>query len=166
MKWTLVYDPCRTPAHWSEVIRAGQYAVFAYDARTHVSRGSDGQFTASGEDAVAICPDLAHARDLSDTLVASHPDLCCEIYTHEGKSGDPVQVIYNAAVAGKYTGRPFARREAWQGAALWLCAAVFIAVDIHHDLAWIWGYVIGVKLLIVGTAFLVRGLVGLYEHRE
>lgn len=166
MKWTLVCDPGRAPAHWSEMILPGQYAVFAYDARTHVARGPDGLFAPAGEDSVAICEDLTRARDVSERLVASHPDICCEIYTHEGKSGDPVQVIYNSSVAGKYTGRPFARREALQGAALWLCAAIFIGVDIHHHLAWMWGYVIGLKLLIIGTAFLVRGLVGMYEYRE
>jgi hypothetical protein len=166
MRWVRVYDPDRKPAHWSEIIRSGQYAVFLFDARTHVLRNADGKYPARGEASVAICADLQEAVGLSNSLVAAHPDLCCEIYNHEGMSGDPLQVIYNPAVRGRYVGRPVARRETLWGIALCLCSVGFIVADFRHDLAFIWGYVIGLKLLIVGCVLVVRGVLGLYEHRR
>jgi hypothetical protein len=46
------------------------------------------------------------------------------------------------------------------------CVAIgFVAADFARDLRWIWGYIVGVKCMLVDGAFLVRGLVGLYEYR-
>jgi len=41
-----------------------------------------------------------------------------------------------------------------------------IAVGMRRDLAWIWGYVLGLKMVVVGIGLLVRGLTGLYEHSK
>jgi hypothetical protein len=43
--------------------------------------------------------------------------------------------------------------------------ACFIVYDARHDLAWLWGCIVGLKLTLVGTAFPVRGLIGLHQHR-
>lgn len=98
--------------------------------------------------------------------MARHPELCCEIYDHEGKSGEPLQVVYNPAVEGRYRGRPLERRITIWGSVVFSCGAALIVVDIQHGLAWIWGYVLGLKMLVVGTGLLVRGLSGLYEGRN
>jgi hypothetical protein len=153
MKWRAVYDPAQVPAHWSDEIREGQYVVFVFAAKTHI-----------GEPSVALCENLAEAVGVARDVVQSHPDLFCEIYDHHGKSGEPIEVVYHPAERGKYVGRPVAKREALWGAALCLCASGVIIADFRHDLALIWGYVIGVKMLIVGVSFLVRGLLGLHEH--
>jgi len=58
-----------------------------------------------------------------------------------------------------------ARREAFWGSLVFLCGVVFAAADFARDLRWIWGYIIGVKCMLAGGAFLVRGLIGLYEYR-
>jgi hypothetical protein len=164
--WTRVYDPLRIPAHWTELIEAGQFAVFVFDIRTHVARDADGRFCAAGEVCVAICASLHEAVDCARKVVAPHPELCCEIYDHMGKSGEPLQVVYDPSVEGRHQGRPFARRETVWGSLIFLSGVGFIVVDLRHDLLWIWGYVIGLKMVIIGCAFLVRGLAGLYEHRR
>ena len=41
----------------------------------------------------------------------------------------------------------------------------FIIYDVRQNLLWMWGYIIGAKLMIIGVTFLVRGMIGLYEHR-
>jgi hypothetical protein len=43
------------------------------------------------------------------------------------------------------------------GVVLLALAAVFIIYDARHDLAWLRGYIVGLKLLIIGSVFLVRG---------
>ncbi len=160
---TRTYDPARVPAHWTELIRPGQYAVFIYDARTHVARDAEGAWL--DEPSIALCGDLSEAMSFANDVVARLPELCCEIYDHEGKSKDPLQVIYNPAVRGRYQGLEYARRETLWGSMTLLIGIAFIVTDARRDLAWIWGYVIGLKLTLVGGSFLVRGLVGWYEHR-
>jgi hypothetical protein len=166
MIWRRVYDPGQTPAHWSGAIRAGQYAIFLFDARTHLARDATGRYPGRDESSVALCDHLQEAVETAGGLVGAHPELCCEIYDHEGMAGEPVEVIYNPAERGKYVGRPVARREAWWGTALCLCALGFIFADFRHGLAYIWGYVLGLKLLIIGLVLLVRGFLGLHEHKS
>jgi hypothetical protein len=137
--------------------------VFVFEIRTHVPRDAEGRFPADGESCVAICDDRNEAVACAEGVVARHPELCCEVYDHEGKSGEPLQVVYNPAVEGRYRGRPLERRITAWGSAVFLCGATLIAVDFRHGLAWIWGYVLGLKMLIVGTGLLVRGLAGLLE---
>ncbi len=163
--WIRLYDPNRIPAHWTEIIREGEYCLFLLDAADRTPRDSEGRPFSSGDQSVAICRSLAEAVELANTVVARHPELCAQIYDHHGKSGDPLRVIYEPSVRGKYEGRPYAKREAFWGLLLASCGTGFIVYDARHDLKWMWGYLIGMKLFIVGGSFLVRGLVGLYEHR-
>jgi hypothetical protein len=144
----------------------GQYAVFVLEIRTHVARDAEGRFPVEGDASVAICEDLHEAAECARSIVFRHPQLCREIYDHEGKAGAPLQVIYNPAVEGRYQGRPYARRVTAWGSGIFLCGAALIALDMRRDLAWIWGYVLGLKMVIVGTGLLVHGLAGLYELRK
>jgi hypothetical protein len=163
--WRRIYDPNLEPAHWSEAIRPGQYAVFVFDARTHVARDAAGRYPDRGEASVAFCDDLAAAQTLAGQVVAPHPDLCCEIYDHEGMARAPLEVVYNPAERGRYTGRPLARRKIFWGVALYVCAVPIVVADVVHDFRLIWGYVIGLKLMIIGTVLLVQGMLGLREHK-
>jgi hypothetical protein len=163
--WLKVYDPARTPAHWLEIIRPGEYSVFIFDAHLRVPKDYDGHKFRDGETSVQIASDFDEALRFAQAVVASHPELCCEIYGNEGKSGEPLRTVYEPSVQGKYEGFPWARREASIGLSLVAVAALFIVYDARHDLRWMWGYIIGAKLLIVGGGYLVRGAAGLYEHR-
>jgi hypothetical protein len=62
-------------------------------------------------------------------------------------------------VRGKYAGLRDARRETQWGSLSPAIGLAFIVADFRRDLAWLWGYVIG-------GVFLVRGLIGCYEHRS
>jgi hypothetical protein len=165
--WTRLYDPNRTPSHWSELIREGQYAVFVLDARIRLPRDFNGEpFGPNGDGAVGIAEDLSEAGSSARGIVARHPELCCEIYDHEGKSGPPLEVVYEESVRGRYVGLPVARRETMWGSFLFCCGIGFVALDVSRDLLWMWGYIVGLKLCLVGGSFLVRGVAGMYEHRK
>lgn len=167
MLWTRLHDPRRTPSHWTEIIRPGQFAVFIYDAPGHVARDAEGQtFEAQEGASLGLCNDLAEAVDFAELAVAKHPALCCEIYGHEGKSGEPMQTIYNPVERGKYAGRPFAQREAIWGVAVLTLGAGFALTNYVHHFEWIWGYVLGLKCLLVGGTLLVMGLLGLHEYQS
>jgi hypothetical protein len=48
-----------------------------------------------------------------------------------------------------------------------LCvASVFIIIDIRRELFWLWGYILGLKLTVVGVSLLIRGITGLHEVRS
>ena len=165
MIWTRLYDPDRTPDHWTELIHEGDYCVFLLEASDRTPRDMDGNAFSPGQEAVAICGDLDDASRLANSIVKLHPQLCAEIYDHTGKSGEPLQVVYEPSVRGKYVGRPFAKREALRGMAILAAGIFFIVLDVRHDLRWMWGYILGLKLTVVGGSFTARGLIGLYEHR-
>jgi hypothetical protein len=164
MTWTRLYDPARTPDHWTQIISQGEYAVFILAAGNRMPRDREGRPFSSGGESVAICADFDDAVDFADTIVARHPELCAEIYDHEGKSGEPLRVVYEPSVRGKYEGRPYAKRETAWGLAIISCGIAFVIFDVRQSLAWMWGYIIGAKLIIIGGSFLIRGLIGLYAH--
>jgi hypothetical protein len=155
MQWLELNNPARTPAHWTEIIHAPQYAIFILNADTRLQK-----------DGVWIAENLDEARAFAKDTVTEDETRCCEIYTHEGKSGEPVETVYNPAVRGKYEGKPYAKREALIGGCLVSFGIVLMILDAKHDFTLFWGYIIGAKLTIVGGSYLVRGVAGLVEHRR
>jgi len=162
--WTKLYDESRTPAHWLDMIRPGAYAVFVLQADSRAPADRDGNDFRLGEASAMIAPHLAAAQDFAEKIVTSNPKLCCEIYDDHGKSGPPVATVYDSSVRGHHEGIEYARRNTTIGLLLFALAAVFIVYDARHDLAWLWGYIVGLKLLIIGSVFLVRGTAGMIEN--
>jgi hypothetical protein len=163
--WLKLYDPRRSPAHWLEIVRPGEHCVFILDAKLRVPKDTDGREFTEGEAAVEITPDFASAVRFAEALVARHPELCCEIYDWEGKAGEPLRTVYEPSVRGRYEGLPWAKREASIGAALVSLGILLMIYDARRDLTWMWGYIIGAKCTIIGGAYLIRGVAGLWEHR-
>jgi len=171
MIWTRLYDPGRTPAHWTQMVHERQCVVFVCDARTRAPRDADGRSfcAADGTETgpcAALCDDAADAERFACDVVSRHPGLCCEIYDYEGKSRPPLKTIYDPGVRHKYVGLAHARRQSLAGAALVCTGTTLIVVDISRGLAWIWGYVLGLKCLLLGGTFLILGLLEWREHRN
>ena len=163
--WLKLYDPRRSPAHWLEIIQPGQHCVFMLDANLRVPRDFDGREFADGEAAVEVTPDFATAVRFAEGVVTRHPELCCEIYGSEGKSGEPLRTVYEPSVRGRYEGLPWARREASIGASVISLGIALIVYDARHDLSWMWGYIVGAKCIVIGGAYLIRGVAGIWENR-
>jgi hypothetical protein len=163
--WLRLYDAARSPAHWLEIIQPGEFSVFILDADLRIARDFNGEEFRDGEFAAEIAPDFASAVRFAEELVARHPELCCEIYGSEGRSGEPLRTVYEPSVRGKYEGLPWAKREAAIGATIISVGIAFIVYDARHDLRWMWGYILGAKLLIIGGSYLVRGIAGICEDR-
>src|SRR5258708_13015503 len=124
--WLKVYDPARTPAHWLEIIRPGEFCVSILDAELRVPKDFDGRRFRDGEASVQIASDFAEAVGFAERVVSSHPELCCEIYDHEGKSGEPLRTVYEPSVEGKYRGLPLAKRETSIGLSIVAVSLLFI----------------------------------------
>jgi hypothetical protein len=164
--WIRTNDLSRKPEHWTELIRPGQYAVFLFDAPSHVARDCEGRpFEAVEGASIALCDSLSEASTFAKELTRCRPELCCEIYDHEGKSKEPVQVVYNPAVRPRYEGLEYSKRQAFRGSLILACGIAFVVHDFMRDLTWIWGYVIGAKFMVIGGFQMGQGLIGWYEHR-
>jgi hypothetical protein len=170
MIWTRLYDPARTPSHWTEIVGKDQYVVFVSDARSGAPRDADGRpfLAVGGSDGhcAALCQNVDEARDFAREVVARRPELCCEIYTREGKSNPPLEVIYDPSVRDRYVGVVHARRLALTGAGLATVGTGFVVLDFRRDLLWIWGYVIGLKCLIIATVLLTRSFTEWLQFRR
>jgi hypothetical protein len=76
-----------------------------------------------------------------------------------------VESIYNAAVKGNYVGPKPARRRLFGGLAAVSVGVLLIAWDVHRDLLFIWGYIVGIKMVLVGGALAVQGALMLRDLR-
>jgi hypothetical protein len=149
--------------HWTSRIRSGQYALFIRDRDTCVPIAAEGQFAA--HHFVAIFDSLPEARASGEEVCAKHPRARCDIYDSEGLANDPVESIYNAAVRQNYVGPKPARRRLYSGVAAVCVGIVLIAWDVHRDLLFMWGYIVGVKMVLIGGAAAVQGALMLRDLR-
>lgn len=165
MNWIRLFDPERKPAHWSEIARPGQFVVFVADAESRSPRDPDARPFHEGPSA-ALCNDLTEAREFARDTVARHPELCCEIHDYLGKTNPPVETVFDSSVRDRYTGRKRAKRQMMVGAFL-ICAGIVLSIiDFRHHLTWLWGYIIGLKCLILGVTQMTQGFAEWHECRD
>jgi len=149
--------------HWFGVIRPGQVAVFVFDARTRTGRNPDGSDPGVAGTSLAIGDDCNDALHFARDIVSRDPNLYCELYDNPASYGQPLETIYDPGFRARYFVRR-AHREIVAGVLLWFLGTTFIVIDFRRDLTWIWGYVIGLKCLIVGTSLISIGVVRLRRH--
>jgi hypothetical protein len=76
-----------------------------------------------------------------------------------------VESIYNAAVKGNYVGPKPAWRRLYGGLAVVCLGTVLITWDIHRGLLFLWGYILGLKMVLVGGAVAIQGALVLKDLR-
>ncbi|HTA44162.1 MAG TPA: hypothetical protein VK789_17045 [Bryobacteraceae bacterium] len=160
MVLALVNNPERVPPHWTDLVCAGQFALFVFDARSHSARNPDASVPV-GSASLVLFDNQAEATTFANDLVAKHPELSCEIYDYGREYGQPLATIYNGVFYEKYLGRGLAKRNTAGGALAMAVGIALVVIDFRHDLTWFWGYILGVKFLIIGTTLLINGLLGL-----
>jgi hypothetical protein len=149
--------------HWSSAIQPGQYAAFLRDRDTSVPLTADGLFAA--HKSVTIFDSLDEARAWGEEICTRHSRARCDIYDSAGLANDAVESIYNAAIRGNYVGPKPARRRLYGGLAAVCIGIVLIAWDVHRDLLFIWGYILGIKMVLVGGAVAIQGVLMLRDSR-
>jgi hypothetical protein len=149
--------------HWTSAIRPGQYALFLRDRDTSAPLTADGQFAV--QQSVTIFDSLAGARAWGEEICARHARARCDIYDSEGLANDAMESIYNAAVKENYVGPKPARWRLYGGLASVCVGTALIGWDFHRDLLLIWGYVLGIKMVLVGGAVAAQGALMLRDLR-
>jgi hypothetical protein len=136
-------------AAW-EALRPGEFVVFLANAQTEV--GLD-------KTSVPVFENLAEADLYAAEAVSHDPAICAAIYDHRGRAGDPVRRVYHESVRKRFDPERSARRSAWTGGVLLGLFAVWSVIASNAtDEHFLWFYIVGVKLLVLGTILFVRGV--------
>ncbi len=76
-----------------------------------------------------------------------------------------MESIYNTAVRADYVGPKPARKRLYWGLAAVCVGIVLIAWDVHRDLLFLWGYIVGVKMVLAGGTLAIQGALMLRDLR-
>jgi hypothetical protein len=129
-----------------------QCAVFLFDVKTMVMTSSTPQIFESLPDAERFCQEQVHAN----------PAQGCRIYDHAGKI---VHTLSNDQVYAKHHGRPAAKRSVVVGSLCLLAGAGGVALDAWLEWRLVFGVLLGVRFLWVGTVKVSEGIASLMDER-
>ena len=144
-------------AAW-ESLSAGHYAVFLSNANSDVLIDGSGAI-ASGDTSVAVFDSIEAAEAFAKETVADSREICAAIYDHHGRSGDPLRRVYHEDIQHRFDLQRRARRDSWAGGCLLGAFVIWSVVAAKlSDMHFLWFYIIGMKLLVLGTILFVRGI--------
>jgi hypothetical protein len=147
-----LYDHTRKPAEWTNLVHAGQYAVFHSDIATDVEKTPDGRYLKPGEDSTCLVFDsLAEAESYCEAKVEEIANLRCDIYDHTGKSRPPMLTYVNKA----HVKAP-ARRVYW-GWALVAASLPLFWIEWHWHGTLVVPMVVGINLVFAGLRMVYWG---------
>ena len=145
--------------------------VFICDARSQVPRDADGRpfSAADGSEAppcAALCG-MQRRRGISHGRLSRAIRISAAGFTIPKASPGLRLKRFTIRVCATGTWAPLMPGGwHWGGAALACVGIALVAIDASRDLAWIRGYVIGLKCLILGGVFLSRGFIERREFRK
>jgi hypothetical protein len=150
------------PGAWNTRMRQGQYAVFFHDARTDLMLDESGA-PLHQDGSVAVFDTMAAAEEFAHGTIGRLPTVRAEIFD---SSAGMVEKIHSESMERRYDPRRRARHDLQLGVGM---VAGAVATAVYAALGnWqsIWAYIIGTKLLIVGTFIISRGLGWYLDHRR
>lgn len=99
---TKVYEYCRQPRAWNQLLTPSQCAVFFKRVHSEIPLSPTGIPRARLRDSTFLVFDsIDEARRSCEAKVLQHPDMCCEIFDSAGKSQPPLLVIVHPTMAEK-----------------------------------------------------------------
>ena len=145
------------PAAW-ETLRPGQFTVFLADAKSDVLLDGDGR-PAGDTTSIPVFPSMSEAEVHARQVVAGRPRICAEIYNHQGRSGEPVLRVYDESVRRRFDPELRAKRYVQVGGGLLCAFAIWAVIAANRSSEhFLWFYIVGIKLLTLGTVLFVRGI--------
>ena len=145
----------------------GQFVVYLSSARTDVLLDPSTGALATGTTAIPVFDTLQDALQYAEEAVQRVPTARADLYDHHGRSGDAIRRIYPAALRRRYDPVRRAHRDTWVGslllAAFALWAVTFANRSNEHFLVF---YIVGMKLLVLGSIFFIRGVGYFLDHRR
>jgi hypothetical protein len=161
-----LYDRARNPSSWTDIIRPGQFVVFAKTFDTGAPCDKDGRPFVSVDDCSCLLFDgLAEAKAFCREQVdCAHVRF--EIFDSTGRAQAPLLVVVHPSQEVRLDGNPGGMRLRKRGAiALLLIATVSFWYDFRHGPgAQIFPTLLGINLVVVAARLLQ--LNGSYAHAE
>lgn len=94
MQIVRLHDPGRRPADWTEIIRPGQFAIFAKDEGTGMPCDLEGaRFGDPGAATCGIADSVAEARAFCEAAVVRHPAIRFDVFDVEGRTRPPILTV-------------------------------------------------------------------------
>ncbi len=162
-----LYDRSRTPNSWTEIIRSGQFVVFAKAIDTGAPCDAEGRSFAMVEDASCLLfDDLDGAEAFCREQVDRVTNVRFEIFDSTGRSEPPLLVIVHPSRQQQLEGNPRGMRLRTQGAVgLLVVAALSFWYDFEHGPGvQFFPTLLGINLVVVALRLLQ--LNGSYAHAE
>jgi hypothetical protein len=136
----------------------GEFVVFLSNWRTDVVVDRDGR-TANDATPIPVFESMSEAETYAEQAVAGMPSVCASIYDHQGRSGDPLRRVYHPSVRRRFDPERNARRSAWAGGCLLFAFAIWaVFAAFSSDTHFLWFYIVGMKLLVLGSVLFVHGM--------
>jgi hypothetical protein len=89
-----LHDPGRRPADWTEIIRPGQFAIFAKDDATGAPCDLEGaRFADPATATCGIVDSPAEARAFCDAAVMRHPAVRFDVFDAEGRTRPAILTV-------------------------------------------------------------------------
>jgi len=130
-----LYERTRRPSNWTEVIRPGEFAVFAKHVENGETLDGEGRPFASVTDATCLVfESLEAAERFARAQVERHPSLRLEIFDAEGRRHPPLLVVVQSRHDRKLPAHPWNLR--WRSriaAVLVLVAAPLLWFDLWQS---------------------------------
>jgi hypothetical protein len=157
-----LHDSGRRPASWTEIIREGQFAVFAKDGASDVPCDLDGvRFADPAAAACAIFESVAEARAFCEAAVLRRPSVQFDIFDAEGRTRSPLLTVVHPERAAHLETSPWqARRRqaiAWGLIVLGVPLMVFAYVEAGERDIFLIAF-LGLNMVIIGGRLLWMNL--------
>jgi len=155
-----LYDPSRRFANWTDVIRPGQYAIFAADAASGAACGLDAvRFADVGAASCAIVDSLDEARAVCGAAARRHPTLRLDVFDSEGRARPPLLTIVHPDRGGVIEQGPQQMRTrraiGWTLIALGLPQVVYAYVESgNRERDIVLPVFIGINMILFGARLL------------
>jgi hypothetical protein len=157
-----LHDPARRPADWTEIIRPGQFAIFAKDDATGAACDLDGvRFTDPSAASCGIADSVGEARAFCEAGVLQHPALRFDVFDAEGRTRPPILTVLHPARAAALETSPremrLRRAIAWALIVGGVPLIVFAYVEVRErDI--ILPAFIGINMIMIGGRLLWMNL--------
>jgi hypothetical protein len=120
-----LYDASRRPAHWTEIIRPGEYAAFAKIIQTSAACDAEGRpFSSADEATCLVFDDLHEAEAFCREQVLRALAVRFEIFDAHGRLNPPLLVVVHPEKVAALEGNPRGMRTRKIAAAALAIAAV------------------------------------------
>jgi len=153
-----LYDPARRPPGWMQIVKPGQFALFAKDLDSDVPCDADGRrFADPAQGSCVVFDGLEEARAFGEAAVARTPAMRVDIFDAAGRANPPLLTLVHPSRATEADSHPRIQRRrrliAWALIATGLPLIGFACVE-RNDRDIILPAFVGINMILAAARLL------------